>query len=213
MRYSLTIPELIDRLVEGVNYKAELQRSYPDPIPRERRARSIDDIKRWAEAHAQRRNKPTLGTFLSDLALNAGEAPDRKEEEQDVDQVILMTLHAAKGLEFPAVYMIGLEEGLLPHGRSAREGNIEEERRLMYVGITRAKLELILSHTRERNKFGTRVKSMPSRFIYELKGCAPPEDWIPAGLEPDEKKAMQKKAKKNANAKNPTPKKWNSAPY
>ena len=213
MRYSLTIPELIDRLVDGVNYKAELQRSYPDPIPRERRARSIDDIKSWAEAHTQRRNKPTLGTFLSDLALNAGEAPDRKEEEQHVDQVILMTLHAAKGLEFPAVYMIGLEEGLLPHGRSAREGNIEEERRLMYVGITRAKLELILSHTRERNKFGTRVKSMPSRFIYELKGCAPPEDWIPAGLEPDEKKAMQKKAKKNANAKSPTTKKWNSAPY
>ena len=201
MRHSMPIGDLIDRLVESVNYNAELERAYPDPVPRERRARSIEDIKRWAEAHFQKRKKPTLGTFLSNLALNAGESPDRKKDESHLDQVTLMTLHAAKGLEFPGVYLIGIEEGLLPHGRAAKEGNTEEERRLMYVGITRAKMALVLSHTRERNKFGTRIPSMPSRFLYELKGTPPPEDWIPAGLEPEEKAKKKRAAKRKRKPK------------
>jgi len=71
----------------------------------------------------------------------------------------------------------------------------------MYVGITRARRELTLSHTHSRNKYGTKVPSMPSRFLYELKGTAPPEGWIPAGLEPEEKKAAKKAAKKRARKK------------
>ncbi|MDF1798835.1 MAG: UvrD-helicase domain-containing protein [Planctomycetota bacterium] len=199
MQHSISMEALIDRTLEGVNYRAELERCYPDPVAREKRSRSLDDIKRWAEWHKERKKRPSLKSFLGDLALNAGEIPGRGEKEEGpIERLTLMTLHAAKGLEFPQVYMIGLEEGLMPHGRSAKEGNIEEERRLMYVGITRAKLELTLSHTRERNKFGTRVKSMPSRFVYELKGTPPPDDWIPAGLEPEERKAAKKKAKRKA---------------
>ena len=202
MEVSLGIPQLITRLVEGVDYNAELARCYPDPLMRERRARSIDDIQRWAGWHLERHNRPTLQTFLGDLALNAGELPDRdKKAEHGENVVTLMTLHAAKGLEFPQVYLIGLEEGLLPHGRSAMEGNIEEERRLMYVGITRARFELTLSHTHQRNKFGTKVPSMPSRFLYELKGTPPPDDWIPVGIEPEERKRLKTAAKKKARRK------------
>jgi len=199
MEHSLGLEALFDRLVEGVNYQAELERCYPDPVQREKRARSLDDIKRWAGWHKERKARPSLRSFLGDLALNAGEVPGRGEnDEGPVERLTLMTLHAAKGLEFPQVYLIGLEEGLMPHGRSAREGNVEEERRLMYVGLTRAQLELTLSHTKERNKYGTRVKSMPSRFVYELKGQPPPADWIPAGLEPEERKERRKQAKKAA---------------
>lgn len=198
METSLGLSQLITRLVEGVDYQAELARCYPDPVMRERRSRSIDDIQRWAGWHLERNARPTLKTFLGDLALNAGELPERDKQDKGENVVTLMTLHAAKGLEFPQVYLIGLEEGLLPHGRSAREGNIEEERRLMYVGITRARLELTLSHTHQRNKFGTKVASMPSRFLYELKGTPPPDDWIPAGLEPEERKQKQRQAKRSA---------------
>ena len=200
MQTSLGLVELIRRLVEGVDYKAELARCYPDPVQRERRARSIDDIERWAGWHLERHKRPTLQTFLGDLALNAGELPDRDKKETSENVVTLMTLHAAKGLEFPQVYLVGLEEGLLPHGRSAKEGNVEEERRLMYVGITRARMELTLSHTHRRNKFGTQVESMPSRFLYELKGTPPPPDWIPAGLEAEERKTRQRKNKRAAKA-------------
>jgi DNA helicase-2/ATP-dependent DNA helicase PcrA len=199
MEHSLGLSSLITRLIEGVDYQAELARCYPDPLMRERRARTIDDIQRWVGWHLERHKRPSLKAFLGDLALNAGELPSRDKKKDDSEDVVtLMTLHAAKGLEFPQVYLIGLEEGLLPHGRSAREGNIEEERRLMYVGITRAKLELTLSHTHSRNKYGTKVPSMPSRFLFELKGTPPPDDWIPAGLEPEETKARKKANKKAA---------------
>ena len=71
----------------------------------------------------------------------------------------------------------------------------------MYVGITRARFELTLSHTHQRNKFGTKVPSMPSRFLYELKGTPPPDDWIPVGIEPEERKRLKTAAKKKARRK------------
>ena len=93
---------------------------------------------------------------------------ERGEDDSDGDQVQLMTLHASKGLEFPYVYMVGMEEGLLPHQSSIDEDNVEEERRLAYVGITRAQRELTFSIARERRQYGEVINPEPSRFLYEL---------------------------------------------
>ena len=93
---------------------------------------------------------------------------ERNEEEEFADQVQLMTLHASKGLEYPYVFLIGMEEGLLPHQTSIDEDNVEEERRLAYVGVTRAKRELICTYAKERRQFGELIRTEPSRFLYEM---------------------------------------------
>ena len=92
---------------------------------------------------------------------------ERRDEAGD-DEVALMTLHAAKGLEFPFLFMVGLEENLLPHRNSIDTGTIAEERRLMYVGITRARENLTLSLAAQRRRFGKTSDSQPSRFLEEL---------------------------------------------
>ncbi|NDV90510.1 DNA helicase Rep [Alteromonas sp. 345S023] len=97
---------------------------------------------------------------------------ERGEDDGEGDQVQLMTLHASKGLEFPIVFLVGMEEGLLPHQSSIDEDNVEEERRLAYVGITRAQRELIFSLAKERRQFGEVLQPEPSRFLFEL----PPDD-------------------------------------
>ena len=93
---------------------------------------------------------------------------ERNEEEEKTDQVKLMTLHAAKGLEFPYVYLIGMEEGILPHQNSIDSEQIEEERRLAYVGITRAQKQLTFSYCSHRKKYGDVLSTEPSRFLNEL---------------------------------------------
>ncbi|KEA63562.1 ATP-dependent DNA helicase Rep [Marinobacterium lacunae] len=103
---------------------------------------------------------------------------DRQEEEDDSDRVQLMTLHASKGLEFPHVYLMGMEEELLPHRNSIESDTIEEERRLAYVGITRAKRTLAMTLAKKRRQFGEEVECAPSRFLEEL----PPEDIETEGL-------------------------------
>ena len=103
----------------------------------------------------------------------AGEDPESasEEEEDDSDKVQLLTLHASKGLEFPHVFIMGLEEEILPHRSSIEEGNVEEERRLMYVGITRARETLTLTFAAQRKQYGEKLETIPSRFLDEL-----PED-------------------------------------
>ncbi len=118
--------------------------------------------------------KPSLNDFLDKLLLGEQEADDEKEKQLKKNAIALMTMHSAKGLEFPEVYLVGLEEGILPHHRSLQddEAGVDEERRLCYVGVTRAEERLTLSMSLTRMKWGKARDTVPSRFLYELTGKA-----------------------------------------
>ncbi len=189
--------ELIRRLLEEVAYRQEVERLYPDPAQRTARWQAVEELLATAEAHVRRRKKPGLGHFLNELTLSADDGEDAEAGARR-NRVTLMTLHASKGLEFPRVYLVGLEEGLLPHARAAAEDTIEEERRLCYVGITRARAALTVTHTRERSRYGTKVQSHPSRFLFELKGQEPPPGWIPAGTPAAERSRLADEAARAA---------------
>ena len=124
--------------------------------------------------YEERTPRPDLAEFLEQSSLNGNDRDFGQEDSFESSAVKLMTLHSAKGLEFPRVFLVGLEEGLLPHKRSITdelENNpsaIEEERRLAYVGITRAKDVLAISYAETRMKWGKRYKSKPSRFLKEM---------------------------------------------
>jgi DNA helicase-2/ATP-dependent DNA helicase PcrA len=112
--------------------------------------------------------EPSLSGFLQEISLYSDQDALRGDEDGDGGQVTLMTLHNAKGLEFRAVFMIGVEEGIFPHSRSIEENTLEEERRLCYVGMTRAKERLTLTHAMRRNLYGRSDANLPSRFLDEL---------------------------------------------
>ncbi len=171
--------QLVDRLarfLDAVDYRAEVTRLYPDPLTRESRWAGVEEILNFAENYVRRSKEPTLHGFLEELALTSGDEPEEKPQRGDA--VTLMTLHAAKGLEFPHVFLVGMEEGLLPHARAAAEGGVEEERRLAYVGITRAMTTLTMSWAFERAKYGRRARAVPSRFLFEAQGEERPPGWV-----------------------------------
>lgn len=129
------------------------------------RIANVEELVNAAEEYDKDHPDGSLNDFLERVAL----VQDIDTWDGHTEAVALMTLHAAKGLEFPAVFICGLEEGLLPHSQSTQtESELEEERRLLYVGITRTKEELVLSHVKKRSRFGTVIPSIPSRFIDEL---------------------------------------------
>ena len=167
----MTTLELLDQVLKATDYL-----SLYDQKDEEDRGR-LENIK---ELRSVAINFPNLSNFLENVSLVEQEyLPDRPNGEKK-DAVTLMTLHAAKGLEFPIVFMIGMEEGLFPHSRSIMDKNqLEEERRLCYVGMTRAKQKLYLTYARRRLFFGQRTSNMISRFILEL-----PENVISQNLNP-----------------------------
>jgi len=188
----------IRRLVEAVDYRTEVDRCYPDPKAAEERWASVVEVFDMAENFTRRAKKPTITAFLEALTLSAdGDREDDKKEKRDA--VALMTIHAAKGLEFPRVFLVGVEEGLIPHQRSVIEDSIDEERRLMYVAITRAREHLTVSCTKSRSKYGTRIDSHPSRFFYEMLGEKPPKDWVPC----DDRTTAEKQADVEAGRPDP----------
>jgi DNA helicase-2/ATP-dependent DNA helicase PcrA len=167
----------LERFLELVGYRAEVNRLYPDPMAREARWAGVVEVLNFALNHVQRAADPGLHGFLEELALTSGDEPS-EEPEAPRDAVALMTLHAAKGLEFRHVFLVGMEEGLLPHARAVAEAGVDEERRLAYVGITRAMETLTLSWAQERAKYGKRATSVPSRFLFEAQGAALPVGFV-----------------------------------
>jgi DNA helicase II / ATP-dependent DNA helicase PcrA len=157
-------------LIAEVEYKQELERLYKTPAEVETRFNSVDGVVRSVEEYEARGEGASLAGFLEDTVLG-GRDDFGSDREKNQSAVTLMTLHSAKGLEFPHVYMIGMEEGLLPHRRVIAEGNgVDEERRLCYVGVTRAEETLTLSMCKARTKWGKARPSIPSRFLLEMRG-------------------------------------------
>jgi DNA helicase-2/ATP-dependent DNA helicase PcrA len=170
------LASLVHAVIDAVGYRGEVERLYPDPLTFQTRWAAVDEVLASAVRHERSAKRATLASFLADLALSAVDEPET-DDGKPREAITLMTLHSAKGLEFERVYLVGLEEGLFPHARSIAEDALEEERRLMYVGITRARRNLALTCTAARSKYGRTVESMPSRFLYELKGEPPPAGW------------------------------------
>jgi ATP-dependent DNA helicase Rep len=177
---------VVQQLIRDIDYYGWLGDSARDPGDAERRTQNVTDLLGWLERmsaqNAEMKNLPDLVNRISLL--------DRLERDDDTgsNSVRLMTFHAAKGLEFPHVFMVGMEENLLPHRSSIEQDNLEEERRLAYVGITRAQKTLTLTYAGKRRRAGDWESCEPSRFLAEL-----PEDdteWDRPGSarKPEEKK-------------------------
>src|SRR5207247_396367 len=128
------------------------------------RIENLEELVGVAQEYDEREDEPSLSHFLQEISLYSDQ--DAIAEEQGA--LTLMTLHNAKGLEFRAVFMLGMEEGIFPHSRSIEEQGIEEERRLAYVGMTRAMELLTLTHASARSLYGRRDYNLPSRFLDEL---------------------------------------------
>jgi DNA helicase II / ATP-dependent DNA helicase PcrA len=167
------LAELLRELIEGIDYQAELRRHYPEETDRLQRWDSVQDVVNALADYEARAERPTLADFVDDVALAGRDFDTDKSDQLRRNAVTLMTLHSAKGLEFPQVYLVGMEEGILPHHRSVEDGRaIDEERRLCYVGVTRAQEFLTFSFARTRRKWGKARETLPSRFLYELTGQA-----------------------------------------
>ncbi|MGF1738799.1 DNA helicase Rep [Photobacterium satsumensis] len=160
----------VRQLVRDINYEDWLYETSPSPKAAEMRMKNVSDLYSWITADLEGDNYDQEVKTLKEVVqrLTLRDMMERGEDDDDADQVQLMTLHASKGLEFPYVYLVGSEEGILPHQTSVDEDNVEEERRLAYVGITRAQKELTFTLCKERRQFGELIKPEPSRFLFEL---------------------------------------------
>lgn len=160
--------KVIHQLLEQINYQQWLQENSKTPAAAERRMSNVYELIEWLQRIAgnEQGEEKSLADVIAKVMLL--DILDRNQEQEAGDQVSLMTLHAAKGLEFPHVFLIGMEENLLPHQNSIETGNIEEERRLAYVGITRAQKTLTFSYCTHRKRYGEISESEPSRFLNEL---------------------------------------------
>src|SRR6187397_1633422 len=158
----LTVPELVQRVLEGSGYLDALEAERT--IEAQGRMENLQELVGAAQEYQAAADEPSLSNFLQEISLFSDQDAIRGEQSL----VTLMTLHNAKGLEFRAVFMIGMEEGIFPHSRSLEEAMLEEERRLAYVGMTRARERLTLTHASHRSLWGNRNYNLPSRFLDEL---------------------------------------------
>ncbi len=155
--------DILAGLIKEIEYLPWVERACKTDSERQQRGEGVNSVIDALRKHAAKGKK--LQSFLDNTAL----AADREEDDLEKKQgATLITLHASKGLEFPIVYLVGLEEGFLPHSRSIVEGTRDEERRLLYVGITRAQDQLTLTYCSTRIKWGQQTGCQPSSFIGEL---------------------------------------------
>ncbi len=208
---TLGVAKLIEHVLERVAYRDLLVKLYADPSDRESRLAALEEILNAGASYERQRGNPSpspspngrgkreasLSGFLDDLMLRERDDGDEKESQLARNAVALMTLHSAKGLEFPHVYLVGMEEGILPHKRSlemANDAAIDEERRLCYVGITRAREHLTLSFALTRRKWGKPRKTTPSRFLYEMTGQA--DNFPPKAAVNEQRAAKPKRSRR-----------------
>jgi DNA helicase-2/ATP-dependent DNA helicase PcrA len=192
---SIPLTELLRELLGTIEYRTELERLHPGPGEAEARWSAVEGLVNAAALYEQREENPNLLGFLEQASL--GERDDFDDDKKERHAVTLMTLHSAKGLEFPYVYMVGLEEGILPHQRSILEGKgVDEERRLCYVGVTRAQDVLTLTFAKARMKWGKPRPSIPSRFLMEMRGDTERARRAAAAAEALYRNAAEQEAKK-----------------
>jgi len=158
--------QIVSEFLDGSGYFDDLRRSCKTPEEELNREGGAREVLRSLAEH-QKRSRTGLQGFLDEMTLDRERDEDKKD---DARGVTLITLHAAKGLEFPHVFLLGAEDGLIPHERSKSEGTVDEERRLFYVGITRAMKSLTITHCTNRTKFGSALSCRPSPFLKEIEG-------------------------------------------
>jgi DNA helicase II / ATP-dependent DNA helicase PcrA len=158
----LSVPELLERVLERSGYLEALEAERT--VEAQGRIENLLELVGVVREYQEQAEDPSLSEFLQQISLYS----DQDELSAERSLVTLMTLHNAKGLEFRAVFLIGMEEGVFPHARSLEEQGLEEERRLAYVGLTRAKERLTLTHAASRSLWGSRGFNLPSRFLDEL---------------------------------------------
>ncbi len=158
----LTVPEIVERVLEDSGYLDSLDAERT--IEAQGRMENLRELVGVTQEYQSSAAEPGLSNFLQEISLYSDQDALRDRESL----VTLMTLHNAKGLEFKSVYMIGMEEGIFPHSRSIEENSLEEERRLCYVGMTRAQERLTMTHATTRSLYGNRSYNLASRFLDEL---------------------------------------------
>ena len=160
---TLSLPDFYEEVMLRTGYLKMLEEK--DDVEARTRAENVRELKSSILAYMENTDTPTLAGFLEEIALYT----DIEQYDPDADAVVMMTMHAAKGLEFPNVFLTGFEEGLFPSNRCLSEPEeLEEERRLCYVAITRAKQNLVISYARQRMLYGRTTTNLPSRFVDEL---------------------------------------------
>lgn len=185
----------IREMIEDIDYEGWLHQNASAPKVAERRMENvwylIESIAKTLARNEDENkdNEDNLNSAIAKMMLM--DLLDRQQEEDESDRVQMMTLHASKGLEFPHVFIVGMEEELLPHRTSIEEDNIEEERRLMYVGITRAQRTLTLTLAGSRKQFGEKMETTPSRFLEEI----PEEDVVLEGFGKASKEQVEQKGR------------------
>lgn len=163
----LSVTELTEKMLETTQYRLELQNE--NTLESRSRLENIDEFLSVTMEFEKGTEDKSLVSFLTDLALIADIDSMNDDEEEQSDAVVLMTMHSAKGLEFPIVFIVGMEEGVFPHSRAFLDNEeLEEERRLAYVGITRAEEQLFLTCAQMRTLFGRTTANPPSRFLEEI---------------------------------------------